>query len=362
VNRVKWKLLVLGGMLSAFGLVGCPKKEEPPPPPAPAATPVVKGPIVNADQRKMFQPLPDKAPGADVPAELIALGQTLYHEPRLSKSQTISCNSCHKLEAFGVDNEPTSLGATGERGGRNSPTTFNATLHIAQFWDGRAKDLEEQAKGPVLNPVEHALKDDKEAVAILKSIPGYTPMFQAAFPNQKDPITWDNFAIAVAAFERQLLTPSRYDLWAKGDDTALTQEEQQGALAFMTAGCMTCHMGPAFGGNMYQKAGLVKPWPNQSDPGRKGVTGNEADALIFKVPSLRNIEKTGPYFHDGSTARLEDAIEMMGNHQLGKNLSDEEVKSIVTFLRTLTAEPAKELLAVPTLPESGPKTPKPPKG
>jgi cytochrome c peroxidase len=344
------------------GSVGC---SEPPPPPPPPPTPVVKeepkkAPILDEAQKKMFQPLPDNF-GTATEAQ-VTLGKTLFHDTRLSAGQDISCNSCHTLEAFGVDGKPTSTGFKGQLGGRNSPTVFNAAGHASQFWDGRAATVEDQAKGPVLNPVEMALKDDKAAVAVLKSIPGYAPLFAAAFPDDKDAITWDNFAKAVGAFERQLTTPSRFDAWAKGDDKALTDVEQEGAKLFMATGCMACHMGPLFGGNGFQKVGAVKPWPNQKDHGRKDLTKADADDMMFKVPSLRNIEKTSPYFHDGQTADLSEAVKMMARHQLGRELTDVEAGSIVAFLKTLTGELPKALIAAPTLPESGPKTPKPVKG
>jgi cytochrome c peroxidase len=239
---------------------------------------------------------------------------------------------------------------------------MNAAGHFVQFWDGRSPHVEDQAKGPVLNPIEMALKDDKAAVDVLRSIPGYLPLFTAAFPDEKVAITWDTYAKAVGAFERQLSTPSRFDAWAKGDDKALTEDEQKGALKFMETGCMACHMGPLFGGTSYQKVGAVKPWPNDKDRGRKDHTKADADDMMFKVPSLRNVAETAPYFHDGSVASLEEAVKMMARHQLGRELADDDVKSIVTFLKALTGTAPAALIAAPTLPESGPRTPKPVKG
>jgi cytochrome c peroxidase len=345
----------------SLAVTACEKAPPPAPPPAPAPPPVVeKKPILDDAQRKQFQALPENF-GAATEAQIV-LGKTLFHDPRLSLSQDISCNSCHTLSNYGVDGQPTSTGFKGQKGGRNSPTVFNAAGHATQFWDGRSPHVEDQAKGPVLNPIEMAIKDDKAAVDILRSIPGYLPLFTAAFPEEKVAITWDTYAKAVGAFERQLVTPSRFDAWAKGDDTALTEAEQKGALKFMENGCMACHMGPLFGGNGFQKVGAVKPWPNDKDRGRKDLTKNDADDMMFKVPSLRNIEKTAPYFHDGSVASLDEAVKMMARHQLGRELSDEDTASIVTFLKTLTGELPQALIAEPTLPESGPRTPKPVKG
>ncbi len=346
-----------------LGLAACEKAPPPaPPPPAPEppAAPTAKASILDEAQKKMFQPLPQNF-GAATEAQVL-LGRTLFHDTRLSLGQDISCNSCHTLSNYGVDGQPTSTGFKGQKGGRNSPTVMNAAGHFNQFWDGRAPTVEEQAKGPVLNPVEMAIKDDKAAVEILRSIPGYLPLFTAAFPDEKIAITWETYAKAVGAFERQLVTPGRFDAWAKGDDKALTEDEQKGALLFMQTGCMACHMGPLFGGNSYQKVGAVKPWPNQADHGRKDLTKADADDMMFKVPSLRNIEKTAPYFHDGQTATLNEAVTLMARHQLGRELSADEVNSIVAFLKTLTGELPQALIAAPELPPSGPRTPKPVKG
>jgi len=307
-----------------------------------------------------FQPLP-KVMGTpeQTPEARVELGRLLYHDPRLSKSHQVSCNSCHVLARWGVDNEPTSPGHKGQRGGRNSPTVFNAAGHFAQFWDGRAKDVEEQAKGPVLNPVEMAMPEAPVVEATLRSIPGYRPLFEKAFPGQAEPITFDNIAIAIGAFERTLVTPSRFDKYLAGDDTALTEEEKRGLVLFVQTGCTTCHAGAYLGGQMFQKAGLVKPWPNQKDQGRYEVTKNEADRMLFKVPSLRNVAKTAPYFHDGSVVSLEEAVKMMASHQLGRELSDADARTIVTFLESLTGEIPARLREAPTLPPSGPDTPKP---
>ena len=284
----------------------------------------------------------------------------LYYEKRLSKNHDISCNSCHQLDKYGVDGEATSPGHKGQRGGRNSPTSYNAALHLAQFWDGRAADVEEQAKGPILNPIEMAMPDEASVLKVLKSMPEYVEMFAAAFEGEGEAaVTYDNLAKAIGAFERKLVTPSRWDDFLKGNEAVLSDEEKKGFVEFANAGCITCHSGPGVGGNMYQKLGLVKAWPNQKDVGREEVTKNKADNMMFKVPSLRNIAKTGPYFHDGSVASLEEAVKMMAEHQLGKTLTDEQVKSIVTFLNVLTGTIPEEYVKEPKLPASTDATPKP---
>jgi cytochrome c peroxidase len=310
---------------------------------------------------KLFKPVADQIPAKEVALteEKIALGRMLYYDTRLSKNQKISCNSCHDLAKYGVDGQPTSEGFKGQHGDRNSPTVYHAAAQFVQFWDGRAKDVEEQAKGPVLNPVEMAMASDKQVIAVLKSMPEYVVAFKKAFPEDKDPVTYDNVGKAIGAFERKLVTPSRWDKFLKGDETALTAEEKAGFHAFTNAGCPTCHAGMLLGGNMYQKLGAVKPWPDSSDPGRAKVTQAEADQMMFKVPSLRNIEKTAPYFHNGKVATLSDAITEMADYQLGKALTPADIQSIEAFLKALTGEIPAEYIKPPELPKSTAKTPKP---
>ncbi len=310
--------------------------------------------------RIVFGPLAAEAQNASNPvtAAKIDLGRKLYFDPRLSRSQEISCNSCHDLASFGVDGEPTSPGHKGQRGGRNSPTVYNAAFHVAQFWDGRAADVEEQAKGPILNPIEMAMASEAEVLAVLRSIPGYRPLFRSAFPGDADAISYDNMARAIGAFERRLVTPGRFDAYLSGDAAALSDQELAGLVTFMDAGCITCHVGPAVGGTLFQKLGLVEAYPTE-DAGRFDVTGNEADRQVFKVPALRNVAKTGPYFHDGSISSLDEAIRIMARHQLGRTLSGEEVASIRAFLESLTGEVDAAYTARPELPASGPDTPAP---
>jgi cytochrome c peroxidase len=289
----------------------------------------------------------------------IALGRMLFFEKRMSKNHDVSCNSCHGLDTFGVDNKTTSNGHKQQRGDRNSPTVYNAGAHIAQFWDGRAADLEAQAKGPILNPVEMAMKDEATVVAVLKSIPGYGKLFKQAFPGEKDPISYDNMALAIGAFERKLVTPGKLDRYLGGDETALSADEKRGMAKFAGVGCTTCHNGVSVGGASFQKLGLVEAWPGATDEGRWKATKAEEDRLKFRVPSLRNIAETDPYLHDGSENDLNKLIRKMAKHQLGRVLSDADASDIEAFLKALTGELPMAYIAEPTLPKSGPKTPKP---
>jgi cytochrome c peroxidase len=308
----------------------------------------------------VYAALPEVVPPkmGELTEEQIALGRMLYYEPRLSLEQKTSCNTCHDLSAYGVDGEETSGGHKGQKGTRNSPTVYNAAGHFVQFWDGRAPDVEEQAKGPVMNPVEMAMPSEKEVMAVLRSMPGYVEAFRKAFPRDKDPVSFNNMAVAIGAFERKLLTPARWDKFLGGDQAALTAEEKAGFNAFAATGCPTCHIGAYVGGNLYQKLGLMKPYPDQSDLGRYLVTKADSDKMFFKVPSLRNIEKTGPYFHNGKVETLEKAVSEMGEYELGKLLSQAEVQSIVTWLKSLTGEVPAEYIKPPELPKATARTPK----
>lgn len=308
-----------------------------------------------------FKPLPERFESDTNPIteSKVKLGRMLYYENRLSLNQEISCNSCHDLAKYGVDNEATSPGHKKQRGGRNSPTVYVAAGHTAQFWDGRAQTVEDQAKGPILNPIEMAMPDPDGVLKVLKSIPEYPKLFKEAFPEAKEPVTYDNLAKAIGAFERQLVTPSRWDKFLRGDQAALTDAEKAGFAKFAKLGCPTCHNGVNVGGAQYQKLGLVKPYPDQSDLGRFEVTKNDGDKMFFRVPTLRNVEKTAPYFHKGQIATLEDAVKTMAHHQLGMDLKDDEIKSVVTWLKCLTGEIPASYIAKPELPPSTDKTPKP---
>lgn len=361
----------LGLFLLGLALLpGCSKKapEKKTPPPAkeeraakPAAPAVPSAAKLREQAKSLFGSLPADAPNKDNPFSdaKIALGHALYFDPRLSKGQDVSCNSCHMLDKYGVDGKPTSSGHKGQLGARNSPTVYNAALHFVQFWDGRAKDVEEQAKGPVLNPVEMAMPDAAAVNKVLTSIPGYKKMFQAAFPEQKKPVNFDNMALAIAAFERKLVTPAPFDKFLAGDDKALSAEAQEGLHLFVGHGCITCHAGSGLGGQMYQKLGLIKPYPTK-DTGRHEATKKDSDKGFFKVPSLRNIAKTAPYLHDGSIATLPEMVQLMAKHQtpMGE-LSKEQVRKVVAFLESLTGDLPAKWTKAPELPKSGKRTPKP---
>lgn len=357
---MKRAILVVVAGLSA-GFTDCIKRDlDPVPVPGIDTAPLTGGPEIEADKLSLFGALPTEFASAKNPitAEKIALGRVLYHDPRLSKNQDVSCASCHVLKKFGVDNKPTSSGHKGQLGARNSPSVFNIGGAVAQFWDGRAADLEEQAKGPILNPVEMAMPNEARVVATLKSIPGYAPLFKAAFPSDADPVSYENMARAIGAFERRLVTPSRFDKYIGGDKAAMSRAEKEGLRKFLELGCQTCHNGAAFGGSSFQKLGLVKAFETK-DLGRFDHTKQDADRLMFRVPSLRNVAETAPYFHDGSVKTLDEAIVLMARHQLGKEISKDETASIVTFLKSLSGTLPDAYIAEPKLPPSGPTTPKP---
>ncbi len=319
------------------------------------------GPSFTADDLIYFEPLParlDTESGA--PSKpLVELGRMLFYDARLSKNQDVSCAGCHPLESYGVDNLARSPGHLGQLGLRNTPTVYNAGHAIAQFWDGRAEDLEEQAMAPLLNPVEMALANAAEVIAVLSSMPGYRSAFAKAFPNEAPRITLRNVGVAIGAFERGLTTPGRFDSFLRGDPNALSAVEREGLRRFMDLGCATCHNGPALGGMSFQRVGLVVPYDTEGDAGRFGLTHKAADKRVFKVPSLRNILKTAPYFHDGRYERLEEAVTVMARHQLGKTLSTAEVDSIVAFLGSLTGEIPTAYIRRPELPASTAQTPAP---
>ena len=312
-----------------------------------------------------WQALPDQAPApADNPqsAAKVDLGKTLYFDPRLSEHGTLSCNSCHNLMAAGDDNRPNSIGMHDARGGRSAPTVWNAAFYSVQFWDGRAATLEDQAKGPVVNPVEMGMGTLNVATGRLQQIPGYQSLFAAAFPGEAKPITADNVAKAIAAFERTLITPnSAYDRYAKGDQGALTEQQVRGMDSFASLGCTACHSGANFSGpTLPVGTGFFMKFPTfpgsdydtryglTQDEGRAAVTSQESDRHLFRVPTLRNIALTAPYFHTGSVPTLDLAVRVMAKTQLDKDLSDEQVADLVAFLNALSGEFPQ--LTLPRLP------------
>lgn len=294
---------------------------------------------INPRLLRRFQPLEKRsAPATQEERERIDLGRALFYETRLSKEKNISCDSCHTLANYGVDHAPRSVGHQGHVGTRNAPTVYNAAGFFALFWDGRAANVEDQAKAPLLNPTEMAMGSPLEVERTLRGIPEYRASFKKAFPGDAQPITLENAAAAIGAFERGLVTPGRWDDFLRGDHGALSNVEQAGLKTFLDSGCMVCHTGRYLGGATFERLGVVEPWPNQSDQGRRGVTGRSEDAMTFRVPSLRNVAKTAPYFHDASAATLEDAVRQMGKHQLGLELAPPEVSGIVAWLASLTGE------------------------
>lgn len=368
MRRTLVPVLAATGTLALVLVTGCPSENvsQAPPPPAPAAAPAPAGPppseVDPARLAAFGKPLPKEFESKDNPLteEKVSLGRMLYYDKRLSLGQDISCNTCHDLAKYGVDGLKTSSGHKKQFGTRNAQTVYNAAGHFVQFWDGRAAHVEEQAGGPMINPVEMAYPDHKVIEAILASIPQYLELFKKAFPGDKNPVTIKNATYAIGAFERRLVTPARFDKFLAGDMKALTDEEKIGFNKFLDSGCTACHMGNQLGGTMYQKLGLIKPWPSDKDPGRFQATKNEADKMFFKVPGLRNIAKTAPYFHDGSVTNLEEAIKMMAEYQTGRPISDADAKSIATFFNSLTGDIPTDFIKEPALPPSTKKTPKPP--
>lgn len=287
---------------------------------------------------------------ADVPdSPRVTLGRLLYFEPLLSRTGKVSCNSCHPLDRYGATDTSVSVGVAGRLGRRNAPSVYNAAGHFRQFWDGRAASLADQVEGPITNPIEMDMQVG-QVLAELQAIPGYRTAFARAFPDQAQPISMGNLAIAVAEFERGLTTPGRWDRYLNGDAQAITPAEKAGAKLFANLGCMVCHAGANVGGTMFERLGALVPWPEQPDRGRSEVTHNAADDMVFKVPSLRNVARTAPYFHDGSIASLDTAVRMMARHQLGVDLSEEEARSITAWLGALTGEIPRAYVAPPTLP------------
>ncbi|HET6148276.1 MAG TPA: cytochrome c peroxidase [Polyangia bacterium] len=325
---------------------------------APGAAPLLE---VNSRLLRRFAPLRTviAADPGTITEPITTLGRTLFFDPRLSKDQDLSCNSCHKLASYGVDNKRFSPGHRGQLTARNTPSVFNAAAYTYQFWDARAEKVEDQIRGPLFSPREMAMTDEASVTAVVRSIPGYRTLFQRAFPAQLDPITFVNITTALGAFERRLTTPGRWDRYLMGDKSALTHEEKAGLRTFTSLGCMVCHTGEVLGAGMLEKVGVVKSWPNQSDQGRYELTKAPADRMMFKVPTLRNVAETAPYFHDGSAEDLPTAVRLMASHQLGIDASPGETAAVVSWLKALTGPLPEDYIVRPALPASGPKTPAP---
>jgi cytochrome c peroxidase len=328
----------------------------------------ILGLLATTAQAADWQALPAQAPAPDdnpTTLEKVVLGRMLYLDPRFSATGTVSCNSCHNVMLGGEDNRAVSMGVHGKTGGRSSPTVWNSAFGSSQFWDGRAATLEDQAKGPVVNPVEMGMSELEEAMNRVRDIPGYRPYFEKAFPGNEDPMTVDNAARAVAAYERTLITPdSAYDRYVKGDRQAMTEQQVRGMQTFASVGCVSCHSGAVFNGPAmapgtgffmkfptFADNDYVKQYKFTEDGGRFAVTGKEADRGMWKVPTLRNIALTAPYFHNGAVKTLDEAVRVMAKTQLNQDLSAAESADIVAFLGALSGPfPPQPLPHLPPTP------------
>lgn len=305
---------------------------------------------IEPDHLYMFAPISAPAPVQGMIAERVNLGRRLYYDTHLSENNALSCNSCHDLARYGVDpGSAVSLGHNKTPGTRNSPTVYNAGLQFAQFWDGRAPTLAAQASGPMMNPVEMGMSGPKAVLAVLRANPEYVQMFRKAYPASKDPLTMDNVTEAIAAFESGLVTPSRWDDYLRGNTDALSEEEKAGLQVYLDSGCASCHAGASMGGNSYQKLGAYRDWPDQTgDRGRFDVTGEQRDMLYFKVPMLRNVAETGPWFHNGQVRSLDEAVRLMGEYQTGNRFSPTQLREIVAFLHALTGPLPSQYIQPPS--------------
>lgn len=328
---------------------------------------VAQGATASSELRElaldMFSPLPSTVPALNdniITPEKVDLGKALFFDPRMSASGVFSCNSCHNLATGGDDNMSTSIGHGWQKGPRNSPTVLNSVFNDAQFWDGRAADLAEQAKGPVQAGVEMANTPDN-VLATLNSMPQYVEWFQASFPDEADPVTFDNFAKAIEAYEATLITPSPFDAWLNGDDNAMSEIEVAGLELFIDSGCASCHGGINLGGEGYYPFGLVeKPGADilpEGDKGRFAVTETVDDEYVFRAAPLRNIAVTAPYFHSGVVWDLETAVAIMAESQLGADLGQEDISAITAFLGSLTGQMPE--VVYPVLPAETASTPRP---
>lgn len=318
---------------------------------------------LRATALEIFKPLPSTTPAVannPITPEKILLGKALFFDPRISASGVFSCNSCHNLATGGDDNLETSIGHGWQKGPRNSPTALNAVFNVAQFWDGRAEDLKAQAKGPVQAGVEMANTPD-QVVVTLKSMPQYVEWFKSAFPGDADPVSFDNMAMAIEAFEATLVTPAPFDAYLNGTDDALSQVQKQGLALFIDKGCSSCHAGINVGGEGYFPFGLIeKPGADvlpENDKGRFAVTNTADDSYVFRAAPLRNIALTAPYFHSGKVWNLKQAVGIMGTAQLGEALNEQEVEQIVAFLDSLTGKIPE--VTYPVLPAETDATPRP---
>jgi cytochrome c peroxidase len=313
--------------------------------------------VLLGQAKNIFAPLPQVMTSEKNPItfEKVKLGKILFYETRISVDGTVSCARCHPIGLYAADGLKKSIGNNCKINPRNAPTLFNAAGQISAHWIGNRTDVEDQARQSVIGPPSFGMPSHEAVEKKLKEIRGYGELFKKVFPGERDPITVDNLAKAIGAFERTLVTPSHFDSFLKGDIAALNEQAKRGLRTYMEAGCIMCHFGPYLGGQMYQKSGISEPYWKYAksepiDQGRYVVTKNEADKYVFKVPIHRNVAKTAPYFHDGSIDKLEDAVWVMGKIQLGKDLNKFQVEEIVTFLKSLTGKISEDALKLPILP------------
>lgn len=310
-----------------------------------------------AQAQQVFQPLPkDMAtPEYPITPERVELGRTLFFDPRASVDGTASCARCHQPSLYGTDGLAKPHGAHDKINPRNAPTVLNAALQFNAHWRGDRKNVEDQATQALIGPTSFGNPDYASAMKRIASIPGYLGMFEKAFPGQRDPVTPENWGKAIGSYERTLVTPSRFDQYLSGDTRALSAAEQRGLRTFIEAGCTGCHSGPGVGGGTFQKFGVVANYWNETksaeiDKGRFDVTHDEADMYVFKVPGLRNVAMTPPYFHDGSVKALPEAVRIMAKVQLEKELPEQDISDIVAFLGSLTGQLPDSLRDAPVLP------------
>jgi cytochrome c peroxidase len=310
--------------------------------------------------QQIFSPLPADAatPNHPITPERVELGRKLFFDPRISDDGTVSCARCHQPSLYATDGLALPRGAHDKVNPRNAPTVLNAALEFAAHWRGDRKDVEDQAKQALIGPPSFGNANYSSAMAKLKAIPGYAELFAKAFPGESDPITADNWGAAIGAYERTLITPSRFDDYLRGNEQALSSQEQEGLQKFMQLGCSNCHTGDSVGGKRFQKFGVTEDYWKETgskvvDKGRFDVTHDEADLYVFKVPSLRNVAMTPPYFHDGSVNSISEAVRVMAKVQLARTLSDSDLSDLVAFLKTLTGKLPASYADAPVLPPSG---------
>lgn len=310
---------------------------------------LAEAPSLRQRALKAFAPVPVRmdVPGKSPAPALVELGRHLFYEKQLSFNNSMSCNSCHDLRyGYGADGRPTSPGAVSGRGTRNAPSVYHAALHTWQFWDGRSPTVETQAGSPLTNPIEMAMPDGFEVEKRLRAIPKYGPLFASAYPNDATPVRYAYVMEALGAFERGLVTPAPFDRYLEGEEAALDSSQLKGLEHFLKVGCADCHHGPALGGTELRKLGRKEAFASE-DRGRYVATKVPADDGVFKVPSLRNVNQTAPYYHDGQVRKLEDAVALMGRHECGQQLTPQQVAELCDFLMALTGDIPKDYVSSP---------------